>query len=255
MLPILHIFSFSIQTPALVVMISFYLGLQVTGWQARRYMLNANGITDACFLGALAGVLGARAGYVLLNIQSYLREPLSALMPNTTALLPWAGWLVAIVFTTYWLWRKRLISTRLPDVLAMGSLVLLTGIALASFCSGDDFGTTAQLPWAVYLWGQWRHPVQLYDMLALLVILVVLLSIAKVHWPGGALALLALALASIERVFVDGFRAGSPLWEGLRVTQLAGVVVGVVSVWLLSMLLNEKGRDDPECQKQSSSPT
>jgi len=44
---------------------------------------------------------------------------------------------------------------------------------------------------------------------------------------------LAIALAAVGRVWVDGYRAEVPLLLGVRVTQLAGVLVALVALWLL----------------------
>jgi phosphatidylglycerol---prolipoprotein diacylglyceryl transferase len=244
MLPIIRVLGLTLQAPPLAVMLGLLLGLALSSRLAARRGLDGDAISNAGFYGALAGVLGARAGYVLTNVSAYAREPLSALMPNTTALLAWAGWPVGLAFAAWYLWRRRMLRPELPDVLAPGALVFAIGLALAAFLNGDAFGVEAQLPWSVYLWGAARHPVQLYEVAALAAVLAVSLVVARRAWPAGVPALLCVALVAMARVLVDGFRADVPIVLGMRITQLAGVVIASVALWLLGDVLAAATRDN-----------
>ncbi len=236
MLPLLHLFGLTIQTPLLAVLLGMTLGLMLIARLATERGLKGNELFDAGFYGLIAGVLGARAGYVVANFAAYGREPLSALIPSTTALLPETGWLCGIVFAAIYLWRKHLFSPDLPDLIAPGIAVFAMGMALGSFFSGDSFGIPAQLPWSIYLWGEWRHPVQLYEAAGLAAILVALLYLLRRRVPEGVVALAFVGLYGGLRALIDATRAGVPTLFGLRITQLAGVAAAVAALWLIMEL-------------------
>ena len=236
MLPIARVFGLTIQTPLLATMMGFALASSLAGREAARRGLDGNVITNALFYGLIAGVLGARIGYVLLNLSAYTRDPLGALALNPTALSPWTGWPLAVGFAVWTVRRKRMLNMKLLDILAPPTIVFVMGLALADFLSGNAFGTPSTLPWAVALWNASRHPVQVYEFITLGVILVGLIVVSRRlpdMLPKGGLALLAVALYAAVRILVDGFRANVPLLLGLRITQLAGVLIAATALWLL----------------------
>ncbi|MCL4504652.1 MAG: prolipoprotein diacylglyceryl transferase [Chloroflexi bacterium] len=259
MLPTLRVFGLSIQAPLLAIMVGFMLGLWLTARLANERNLNGNLLFDAGFYGLLAGVIGARIGYVFLNFQAYAREPLSALMPSITALQPEAGWFCGVVFAVIFLWRNKMLRRDVPDIMMPGVVIFATGLALGAFFNGDAFGIPAQLPWSIYLWGEWRHPVQLYELAGLVLILAALLIMMHRRLPAGAVVLAGIALVACLRVFVDGFRADVATVFGLRVTQLAGVVIAVTALWLLGERLStdssgstaQAGVDEPALPKKA----
>ncbi len=240
MLPIAQVFGFSIQTPPLAVIAGFAVALWLTARVAPWRGLSGTVVADAGFYGALVGLLAARAGYVALNWSAYATEPLAALIPSATALWPWSGWVTGLAFAALYLHRKGALSGQLPDVLAPGAAVFLIGLALAGLLNGDGFGVASDVPWAIELWNAQRHPVQAYEVLALLAILAILLRLLRYRLPAGAVALAFVAAYAFTRVFVDGFRADTALVAGLRVTQLGGLAIGALAVWLLGEVFAER---------------
>jgi phosphatidylglycerol:prolipoprotein diacylglycerol transferase len=239
MLPTARIFGLTIQTPLLAIIVALTVAMSVAARHAARRGLDANVVSNAAFYGLIAGALGARLGYVLSNFEAYAREPLSALALNTTALLPWSGWLAGIAIALFYLWRKRQLKASLIDALAPGVAIFAMGLALADLLNGDTFGLPASLPWSVYLWNEWRHPVQLYEFVALAGIWLILELVSRRKLPTGAMALLFIGAYAFARVIVDGFRAEGTLLAGMRMTQLAGVLISAVAVWMLAELLRE----------------
>ncbi len=244
MLPLLRVFGLTIQTPLLATIAGYMLGLMLSSRIGADRGMDGNAVSDAGFYGLIAGVLGARAGYVLLNLQAYAREPLSALMPGTTALLPIAGWVTGVAFAVVYLRRKRLLTWQLLDVIAPGVALFLAGMAAGALLSGDAYGTEAQLPWSIYLWDAWRHPVQVYEFISLLGIAAVLFVSLRRRFPDGVTVLLLIGLYAFTRVIVDAYRAEAVLLAGFRVTQLVGVVASVTSFLAIGGLKQEENKSD-----------
>jgi phosphatidylglycerol:prolipoprotein diacylglycerol transferase len=235
MLPIARVFGLSIQTPLLATLIGVALAIELARRLANRRGLDSNTIAGVLTNSIFAFALGARLGYVLTHWPSYLKDPLGILALNTTAMLAWAGWLAAAAYAGWALWRKRLLTPALLHALLPATCVFALGQSLADLLSGDRFGTPAPaaMPWAINLWGVMRHPVQLYESLAWGMVLMALLWAEYRQWPTPVLFWLALALGAVVCVVVDGFRAEVPLAFGMRVSQLAGVLVASMALWIL----------------------
>lgn len=243
MAPIIQVFGFSIQAGPLAVLIGFVAGLWLSSRLAARRQIDGNAVNDAGFYGAIAGLLAARAGYVIVHWPAYAGEPLSALMPSLTALLPWTGWPAGLLVAGWIMWRRGGLRAGLFDALTPGLALLGMGLAAAALLNGESLGQPTTLPWAVTIWGESRHPVPAYEMIALGLIALVGARLMDRDAPPGALALGALAAYAFARVVIDGFRADVPLLAGLRVTQLAGLVVCAAALWMLGELLSLHTRE------------
>jgi prolipoprotein diacylglyceryltransferase len=124
------------------------------------------------------------------------------------------------------------IRRRTGDLFA---LPLCVGIAvgrigcLVAGLADDTYGKPANLPWAVDLGdGIGRHPVQIYEILFLILLGMVLSRRTK--FPEGARFRIVLGSYLAWRVFIDFFKP-QPLIHGLNLIQwicLAGILVLIV---------------------------
>jgi len=242
MAPYLSIFGFSLQAYPLFVLIAVAAGLWLAARQARWLGLDADHVYNLGFYSLLAMLVGARLAYVIGNWPAYQDAPLSALSPTTTAFAWPEGVVVgAIVALIYWL-RYRLPVGLTLDAIAPGLALAMAIERLGAFLGGLNFGEPTALPWGVFMWGEVRHPVQIYEMLALLVILAILLwqqerrSVDKLRTKpfDGYIFVLFIALYAASRLFLEAFRADAPLISGgLRGIQLVALAVLLVAVWYL----------------------
>ena len=129
-----------------------------------------------------------------------------------------------------------LLGARLPvgatlDALAPGAALALALERLGAFLDGRGFGEPTTLPWGVYLGDRVRHPVQLYETAALLVILGVLWWGVKRSPFQGYHFTLFVALYAGARLFLEAFRADASLMaNGVRTVQVIalGVMLGAI---------------------------
>jgi phosphatidylglycerol:prolipoprotein diacylglycerol transferase len=242
MAPYLSIFGFSIQAYPLFLLIAVIAGLWLAARQARRLGLDADHVYNLGFYSLLATLVGARLAFVIENWSAYRDAPLSALSPTTTAFAWPEGAVVGgIVALVYWL-RYRLPVGLTLDAIAPGLALAMAIERLGAFLGGVNFGEPTGLPWGVFMWGEVRHPVQIYEMLALLVILAVLLwqgersSVGKLRTKpfNGYTFVLFVALYAGSRLFLEAFRADAALISGgLRAVQLVALGVLLIAVYYL----------------------
>jgi phosphatidylglycerol---prolipoprotein diacylglyceryl transferase len=92
-------------------------------------------------------------------------------------MLDWSGGAFLALLTAFiYGQRKKMPFWLTIDALTPGFAIFMIAYGFALLASGDAFGTAAQLPWSIYLWGEWRHPTQIYAILAAI-------AITTIVWP------------------------------------------------------------------------
>ncbi len=235
MLPIVQIGPLAVQVPGLVLLLGVWVGLSLAEGEARRLgTLSGDAVYNLALAGLVAGVLGARLVYATRYLSAYLADPLSLLSPNPATLAPAEGALIGLLAAFVYGQRRQLPLRPVLDALAPGLAVMAVALALAHLASGDAFGAPASVPWRIYLWDDYRHPSQVYELAAAGVVLAVW-GASRARLPGGLglRFVLVAALLAGARVFLEAFRGDSLLAAGgLRTAQLWGMAVLAVCLWL-----------------------
>lgn len=232
--PTLNILGVTVQTYPLALILATVAGLWVAERTARKQGLDGDPVNSLGFYALLATALGARLAYAITHWSVYRDDLLSIFSLTPTALsLPGGvaiGFLVALVY-----WRRQQLPVGATlDALAPGLAAALALERFGAFRGGDGFGKPTTLPWGVYLWDEVRHPVQLYETVALLLILGILLwRRERRRFAGHSFALLVVLYAG-SRLFLEAFRAQTLLFAGgVRAIQVGALVTMIGVVWFL----------------------
>ena len=241
MLPFIRIGPFLLQTPGLALLGGIWVGSWLAEKEAVREKLNPASIYNMIFVGLIAGILGARLAYAARYLDIYLSNPLSLLALNTTTLSLTEGVAIGLIAAVIYGQRKGLPLRPTLDVLAPGLAAFLVFVGLAHFLSGDAFGAPAMLPWSIYLWDEYRHPSQVYEILAALGIFVASRKISLNRAGSGLNFLLVVALSALARIFLEAFRGDSVIWTGgFRAAQVVGVILLAISLQLINAWRNKR---------------
>jgi prolipoprotein diacylglyceryltransferase len=236
MLPVLQIGPLAVQTPGLVLILGFWLALEVAGRFAARRGLDGAALQNAGLYGLLAGILAARLAHVIRFWDLYRTNLRGILSLNPQTLLPAAGLAVGLLVAALFIWRRRLSFWPVLDSLAPAGAVLAISLSLANFLGGSAFGVETGLPWAIELWGARRHPAQLYELLAGLAILALLWWAARDVSAPGLLFPLFVALYAGARLLLEPFRADSLLLPGgIRLSQVIALVALMVALVVMRL--------------------
>lgn len=240
MLPVLNIGPLALQTSGLVLLLSTWVALNVIERAAPRYQTPPNQLYNLALLAILAGMVGGRLSYIAQYPGSFLASPLSALSLNPGLIDPAGGIIIALLSGAIYIQRKSLDWGRTLDSLAPGLAVLLVGISLSHLASGNHYGTPTSLPWGVELWGQTRHPTQLYELFASLAILA--LTWPKFEIVPGEIAGLRFwtfsAFSAGASLFLSAFQADAALLAGsLRSAQIIAWLALALSLQVLNRLM------------------
>jgi len=230
---------------------------------------------DLVFMAVLGGVIGAKAYYVLLNYESLLADPVSAVFSRGG--MVWyggfAGALLLIVFEI----RRRALP--LGEIADLCSPTLAIGYAvgrMGCFLVGDDYGRPTDSwvgisfprgtpptrvdvfesyfnaevdPAIIERFGQVVpvHPTQLYEIAMASIIFLVLWKL-RVHKHGaGWLWWICLTLLSAERFLVEFVRVKDDRFLGpLTLAQGIAVSLVLVGVWGMRRAWSAGGESEGE---------
>lgn len=234
MLPVLNLGGLALQTRGLILLVGFWLALSMAEHFAKRRGLDGDVIWNFGLLGLGAGFLGARLSYAAQHLEAYAREPLALLSLSIQSMAWIEGAIIGLLVGLIYLRYERVSLADAADVLAPAVAVFWAVAGLSALFSGSAYGRPTTMPWGVVLWNQYRHPVQLYEVLAGALVATSLVTL----WPRapyrGWLALVGAALLGVARLIVEGFR-GDPavLAGGLRVAQLWALGLALIALWAL----------------------
>lgn len=231
MLPVIQIGPLALQTSPLLLLASFMLALELTQRAATRLGLNGGDAYNLGYLAALAAVLGARAGFVLLNWPAFRSDLSSVIALSADGMSPALGLAAALVTGFAVAQRKGMASRRFLDALAPGLVVITAGVALADLASGDSYGSATTLPWAIQQWDALRHPVQIYHLLAVAAIGLLVLRTSRPF--DGAHFGLFVALYAAQALFLEAFQGDSAFVGDVRVVQVVSLIVLMAALALL----------------------
>jgi phosphatidylglycerol:prolipoprotein diacylglycerol transferase len=241
--PILARFGpFFIYSYTVVMALGLAASIGLTAWLERHEPERLPGWIDGLLAALLAGLLGGRAGYVIANWAYFAQEPDQVPLVWQGG-LSYHGALVAGVLGLWaWCaWRRRTLASY-AGLLAPG-LVLASAFGwLACYLDGCAYGREAtfgflagDLPDSYGLFGL-RYQTQLLG-LALCLLLLPAVVLARRRLPPGQLAGLSLALLSAARLAVSLFRGDDvPFIGAWRWDTILDGLIAVLALLLLVLI-------------------
>ncbi|HZD55573.1 MAG TPA: prolipoprotein diacylglyceryl transferase family protein [Anaerolineales bacterium] len=234
MFPYLRLGPLLLQTPGLALLIGVWLGLSLAEKESVKLSLKPDQVYNLIFFGLVSGLIGARLAYAARFLNAYLESPLSLFSINPNTLSPGDGLVIGLVVAGVYGWRKGLPLRPTLDALAPGLAAFMIALGVAHFLSGDAFGARTDLPWKIYLWNDYRHPTQVYEILLASGIFM-LVRFRPLGNPGqGVNFLTVVALSAAARVFLEAFRGDSLIWSGgFRAAQIVGLVILAAALFMI----------------------
>ncbi|HOE69623.1 MAG TPA: 2-amino-4-hydroxy-6-hydroxymethyldihydropteridine diphosphokinase [Brevefilum sp.] len=212
MFPIINIGPLAIQAASFILLLSFFIGSFLTGKFSTNIGTHTEAIENGILIGLIAGILGARLGFMLKNPSIMTINPLSLFSLSPSMLDASFGILVGILTLIILAQRKHLPLWPTLDALTPFCLLIFMGIHLANFANGSAYGIPTQMPWGISLWNATRHPVQLYGFILGAVLTLALLI--RTRWlkttgfmHNGVLFSAAIAGIAVITLFTRAFNA------------------------------------------------
>ncbi|MCL4360556.1 prolipoprotein diacylglyceryl transferase [Patescibacteria group bacterium] len=205
-------------------------------------------IFDITFYGTIMGLITGRAGFVFLHPQLFLHEPLRIValwvQPGFSFLFGLIGF---VVFSLIGAQRRKIRAGHMLDAVAFALPLSYCVGAFGSLLVGSEVGLPTKFPVAIEYVGHpyRRHPVQLYQIVLSLVILLVVLWISrragKKSWPYGLVGVLFFLLFSAGLFLIEFLRADAIYWYRISANQW--ILVGIFAQSLGAFYVRGGGKE------------
>jgi phosphatidylglycerol:prolipoprotein diacylglycerol transferase len=192
-------------------------------------------------------VLGGRILFVLEHLQVFMKSPVGIFSPNTDLFDPVGALGTALLIGFIYGQRQKLPLWNTLDALTPLFATLAIGLHLSHLAAGTAFGSPTDLPWGIELWNAVRHPAQVYELIASLLIFT-FIWFRKSGSPAGSDFLWFTALTAGSRLFLEAFRGDSTLvLSEIRSAQLIAWLV-LAAALIASEILQTREKKKSEIE-------
>ncbi|MBR3785185.1 MAG: prolipoprotein diacylglyceryl transferase [Firmicutes bacterium] len=223
------LFGMDVRWYGLLIGTGFLLAILLSYKRAPKYGIKEDHVLDFALFMIPAAIIGARAYYVIFNWDYYGGDMARILDIRSGGLAIHggliAGILVAIAVCKYH--KIRILD--LAD-LCFPTVALAQSIGRwGNFFNSEAHGGPTDLPWAIYVDGQYVHPTFLYESIwCFALFLFLMFYMEKRRTFSGQLALLYGMLYSLERIFVEQLRTDSLMIGPFKQAQVLSFCVIVL---------------------------
>lgn len=236
----LPIASGGIHWYALIICTGFILAFLYVAHMERKRGHDINNILDLVLVGLPAGIIGARAYYVIFEWDRYKDNLWSVFKVWEGGLAIYGGVIAAFIAVFIVCRYKKLSVLHYLDVAAMGFMIGQAIGRWGNFVNGEAYGGACSLPWRMEIAGEPApvHPTFLYESLwnAAGFLIIHFLTRKKTPFEGFSLCCY-LIWYGIGRFFIEGMRTDSLYVFGtLRVSQLVSVFAVILGTALIIFL-------------------
>lgn len=222
----------------LLALAALWIGLALAERRAARHNVAKDELNNLVYSSLIAYLAGGRLIYALANLSAFAQSPQSLISLNLDLFDPFAGLLAATVVGWVYVSRHDIALRPMLDALTPFCAAVALGISLSHIAAGTAFGRPTDSPWGIELWGAVRHPSQIYELVASLLIFAVIWFLKSLS-RAGLLFITFGALTAAARLFLEGFRGDSTFISGgLRLAQvIAWIALSaalIASEWILS---------------------
>ena len=211
----------------ILIVVAMWIGLALAEKRTERHGVTKEQLNNIAFYSLFGYIIGGRLLFALSNLSSFSQSPLSVFSLNPDLFDATGGLVVAILVGFIYGQRQNLQFWNTLDAITPLFALVAIGLSLAHLAAGTAFGNPTTLPWGIDLWNATRHPSQIYELIASLVIFG-WLWLRQSDSLNGLLFLNFIALTAGARLFLEAFRGDSTLVLGVfRLAQIAawGVVL------------------------------
>jgi phosphatidylglycerol:prolipoprotein diacylglycerol transferase len=226
----------------ILLLLAAWVGLTLAEKRTERHGVSKDDLNNITYYGLLAFVIGGRLSFVLQNIPAFIKSPLGIISVNPDIFDPLGGIAVAVITAVIYGQRRELKLWNALDALTPFFAILSIGLGLSHLAAGTAFGMETDAAWGIDLWNATRHPTQIYETIASLLIFG-LVWLQKQNLLSGIHFLTYAALTAASQVFIHAFRGDSTLiLNGLR----QGQVIAWISLAVIFVLFEYRLKENHE---------
>ena len=227
----------------ILLLVALWVGLLLIEKRAERHGISRDALNNVVFYSLFGYILGGRILYVLSNYSAFAQSPGSIFSIDLDLFDPAAALLTALIVGFVYGSHHHLPLWSTLDALTPFFAALAIGFPLSHLAAGTAFGSPTESPWGIDLWNAKRHPTQIYELIAALMIFG-LVWFRRQDSPAGSSFLLFATLAAGARLFLEAFRGDSTLiFGGVRIAQVVAWIVLAMALLASEFLESQKSVD------------
>jgi phosphatidylglycerol---prolipoprotein diacylglyceryl transferase len=233
MYPIIQIGPAALPVSSLLLLAGVWLGSVLAERYCHLRNISASDLNSLIVIGIFTGLIGARMGYVIRYPDIFLANPLSIATLRPVLLDPVFGSLVAMIAMWIYIQRKNLALLNVLDAFTPFFAVFVIALGFSHLASGSEYGSVTNLPWSIHLWGQDRHPTQVYEITLSILTLILFIPNRGPLWSHqpGVTFLRFIAITAVSTLIVESYRVESNLiFYGIRANQVVAWAVLAASL-------------------------
>ncbi len=228
----------SIYSYGLMVALGFAVAILLSYRLAARFNINKDKIVDFGIVVLLGGLIGARLFYVLMNIRYYITNPLEIINLTKGGLVWYGGFLFGILVSILFVKKNNISFWDGADLFAPFIALAQSVGRIGCFLNGCCYGKLAP---DSYLFGVIfphesvsRHPTQIYESVALLILFLVLRRWQEARHFKGEIFLVYAILYSMSRFLLESLRGDNlKILSNLTVSQVVSAAILLVCLAIL----------------------
>ena len=248
------IFGISIAWYGVIIACGMMLAIAFGLSQVKKFGISPDRATDVILVGIIGGIIGARAYYVLMNLDYYSKDWKSIFMTRNGGLAIYGGIIGALLAGLIACRIRKVKVLPMFDVAAMGFFIGQSIGRWGNFFNHEAFGTNTDLPWGmtsgrIQSWitenaGTSRilegmtperavHPCFLYESIWCLLGFIILFLVSRKRKYDGQLLLLYIFWYGLGRTFIEGLRTDSLMLGNIRISQALACISSIIALILL----------------------
>jgi len=228
--------NFEVPSFGVMMVLAFFAGYWLANRRAARYGIGKPEVSDVLFWCLLFGILGARLGYIVQNLDYYSKNVNELLTLRFQGLTSFGGLILGAIAAIVYTKRKWIDLRSMMDLLGpafmLGHVIGRIGCLLNGCCYGNACPPDA--PFAMRIAGLpgTYQPAQVYDSLMNLVGLGVVLWFERRSKHRGQVFSLFLVLHGLARFIYEFWRAGvtAEVVRGLSLTEAQVVSLAMIAI-------------------------
>jgi len=225
----------------ILLLAALWLGLLLAEKRVERHNISKDALNNIVYYSILGYIIGGRVLFALANISAFTQSPFSIFSVNIDLFDPVGALIAALIVGFIYGQRQKLPLWSTLDALTPLFAMLAIGLSLSHLAAGTAFGSPTNVAWGIDLWNATRHPTQIYELLASLLVFG-FIWLRETKSAAGSDFLLFAALTAGTRLFLEAFRGDSALiFGGLRFTQVIAWLVLAVVLFVSETM--QKGRE------------
>lgn len=226
----------------ILMLAALWIGLAFAEKRVERHNLTKEALNNLVYYGILGYILGGRLFFVLGNLSAFSDNLLNIFSINIDLFDPLGALAVAVIVGFAYGQRQKLSLWPTLDALTPFFAILAIGLSLSHLAAGTAFGSPTEVPWGMELWNATRHPSQVYELIAS-VLIFAFVWFRNPGTPSGSDFLWFTSLTAGAQLFLEAFRGDSTLvFGGLRLSQIIAWLVLAAAFFAFERIRAAKGK-------------